>query len=160
MVERFSILLSRVMSDYGVGGARLEEILKEHGVDNITFRRISEYLRNVSTPPFDKARAIMDVMGFPINDEELKESLDFNRELIREEREDEEFMRGYSKYIKAKIRLKNIEVRKGDTPTQTERVLKDRIAQLYGNENNLSVYIEQLIREDLNKNIIGEDDII
>lgn len=160
MVERYSILLGRVMSDYGVGSVRLEEILKEHGIGNISFRRISEYLRNVSTPPFDKARAIMDVLDFPINDEELRASLAFNRELIREEKEDEEYTRGYSKYIKTKIRLKNIEVRKGSVSTQTEKILKDRIVQLYGNENNLSAYIEQLIREDLNKNIIGGDDII
>jgi len=154
MAERFSILLKNVMQDAGVGSARLEEMLCESGTDNITFRRLSEYLRNVSTPPLQKAKAIMKCLDFPITDEELEESLELNRDLIREEKE-ENLLSGYNLSVNVNVKMRKIEFRKNATALDTQQFLYNRVKELYGDESYLNAYVERLIKEDLSTNIIN-----
>jgi len=155
MAERFSILLKNVMQDAGVGSARLEEMLCDEGIHNITFRRLSDYLRNVATPPLHKAKEMMKCLDFPITDEELEASLELNRELIREEKK-ENLLNGYNLSVNVNVKMRKIEFRKNATALETQQFLYSRVKELYGDEGYLNAYVERLIREDLSMNIIGQ----
>ena len=153
---RFSRLLKDAMSIYGVGGTRLEELLRENGVENISNKRISEYIRSVSTPSFEKARAIMDALGFPIRDDYLKASLEYNRELIRQEKEENISDRGeYAMLLNVHVRLRYISP--DHSALENERHISERVFELYG-DRNTARYVEELIAYDLKHNILGVEE--
>ena len=150
---RFSRLLKDAMGIYGVGGTALEELLRENGVENISNKRISEYIRSVSTPSFEKARAIMDALGFPIKDDYLKASLEYNRELIRQEKEENISDRGeYAMLLNVHVRLRYISP--DYSALENERHISERVFELYG-DRNTARYVEELIAYDLKHNILG-----
>jgi len=150
---RFSLLLKTVMDDYGVGPSKLQEILTERGVDNISYKRISEYIRAVSTPGLEKAVQIMEALEFPISEQDLKESLRINRELIREEREEQALSEssGYSRTLNVHIRLRNLIP--GQSTLDNERRVIERVNELYGSYD-LVKYVEKLITADLQQAIL------
>ena len=150
---RFSVLLKLAMDEYGVGPTKLGEILREKGVENIHYKRISEYIRGISTPSLEKARILMDALEYPVGEEMLKESLAVNRELIREEKELVD-QSGYNRGLNVHVRLRN--VYPGRNSLENDTRVYDRIVRLYG-EYNLSTYIEQLIAEDLQHDILKGD---
>ena len=154
MAERFSFLLKSAMTESGLGARRLQEQLEERGVTNITYKRISEYLRAVSTPPFEKAREIMDAMEVGIEDDILRESLRENREMIREEKEMVEGD-GYNKTISVHVKLRKVLPKK--IASETEQILKNRVRTLYGSENNMAKYVENLIAADLQRSLLDEE---
>lgn len=147
---RFSVLLKLAMDEYGVGPTKLGEILRERGIENIHYKRISEYIRGISTPSLEKARILMDTLEYPVSDAMLKESLEVNRDLIREEKELVD-QSGYNRVLNVHVRLRN--VYPGHNSLENETRVYDRIMRLYG-EYNLSTYIEQLIAEDLQHDIL------
>lgn len=158
MIERFSSLLGKAMDDSELKAVELEGLLRERGTENINFRRISEYLHGVSTPPFDKARVLMDTLDIPIGDEELKESLELNRELIREERE-EILNDRYNRSVTVTIRFRNIgKSSKMEDIIDNEEMLYRRVTELFGDEKNLKKYVERLIKKDLENYLISEED--
>jgi len=150
---RFSLLLKNAMDDYGVGSTKLAEILQERGIDNITNKRISEYVRAVSTPSLEKAKLIMDALEFPIEDEILNGSLKLNRELIKEEREEQSFLEisGYGRTLNVHIRLRNLIP--GQDALDNERRVMDRVNELYG-KHDVVKYVEKLISADLQQSIL------
>ena len=145
-VMRFSLALNDAMRDSRVGAKALQDQLIEMGVTNITRQRISEYLHAVSTPPFKKARILMDALGYDISDEELEDSLELNRQLIREEKE----ILDLNEYRRsAIIRLRYRKIYPGKNALEAEQLLRDRATQLFGAEDTLTKYIEYLVCNDL-----------
>ena len=152
---RFSQLLKAAMDIAGVGSTKLEELLKENGIENISNKRISEYVRAVSTPDLEKARALMDTLNFPIHDDDLKDSLQYNRELIRQEKEESTSDRGeYARLLNVHIRLRCISP--DHSALQNERRISERVLGLYG-DRNAARYVEELIAYDLKNNILEGD---
>ena len=62
----------------------LERLLQENGIEDINFRRISDYVNGQYTPPYTKAKHLLDVMGYSMTEEELVGSLEANKEYIKE----------------------------------------------------------------------------
>lgn len=154
---RYSLLLKSAMETYGVGGTKLAELLRERGIEDITFKRISEYTREISTPPFDKARIIMETLHYPIDDESLGESLKLNRELIKSEKEERLLSSNndYARSIAVRIRMRNIS--KYDPTIETERKIIDRMLELYGTQD-VSKYLENLVAKDIREHILQKEE--
>ena len=134
----------------------LERLLLEYGVEKINFRRISDYINGQYTPPYTKAKQILDVLGYSMSESELIDSLNANKKYIRE-------INDYKKEKKSeyqtsiRLRLKNI--LPGREPEYVQFMLENRIVELYGNEGKLSIYIQDLIAADLQRFILEREDI-
>lgn len=157
-MDSFSRLLRRAMEESGVGCKRLEELLQDEGVSNISYKRISEYANAQHTPSFEKARAILSVLECPISDEELLDLLKVNREIIKE---GNTISGTYdvNKELHTSIRIKLRRLIPRQSPEENERFLRDRIYELFGKEKGLSDYIQWLIMKDLNECIISKEEI-
>ena len=80
----FSAILAAAIEQRSISPARFSEIL--HDLDpryKLTRQRISEYLNRAHTPPFDKAKFMLEALDVHISDEELKELLFNNKMLVR-----------------------------------------------------------------------------
>jgi len=157
-MDSFSRLLNRLMEENGIGCKRLEELLQDEGITDISYKRISEYSNAQHTPSFEKARAILSVLGCPISDEELLALLRVNREIIRE---GSTISGTYNinKELHTSIRIKLRRLIPQQSPEENERFLRDRIYELFGREKGLSDYIQWLIMKDLNECIISKEEI-
>ena len=154
--ESFAGILSAAMDAYGVGCKRFEEILQDRGVDGIKYKRISEYRNGHFTPSYEKARLMLDALEFPISDEDLIRALDLNRSLIKEE---QSYYVTDSKELRLSVRLKYRNILREYTPEETELFLRQRIADLFGDDKYKSQYIERLIAKDLKEYIIDKEDL-
>ena len=56
----FHEILYSALEEDGLSDREFEKILIENGVDNIGYRRISEYKNGATTPPYSKAKTIID----------------------------------------------------------------------------------------------------
>lgn len=155
--ECFSGLLAEAMEAYGVGPKRLEGLLQDRGITDISFKRISEYANGLHTPSFERARVLLQALEFSIDDEALLEALRLNRELIREETE---YMSDRSREIRRTVRIKLKPLLPGRTAEESERFLWSRIEELCDGERKLSLYIQNLIAKDLREYIISREEII
>jgi len=153
---RFSLILKTAMDDFGVGPTKLEELLREAGIDNISNKRISEYLRAVSTPSFEKAKVILRTLEFPMDDDSLLSALHVNRELIKEEKEEQSLLQssGYGRTLNVHIRLRNLIP--GQSTLDSERRVLDRVNELYGS-HDIVKYVERLIAYDLQQSVLKGD---
>lgn len=146
------------MEERDLKAVDFETVLQERGIENINFRRISEYLRGVSTPPYDKARALMDALDIPIGEAELKESLELNRELIRDEKE-EILTERYNRSVTVTIKFRKLGSKSTEESLiEIEQRLYRRVKDLFGDEKNLTKYVERLIKKDLENYLISEED--
>ena len=153
--KRFSVILADAMVINNIGATRLEGLLRDRGVENITYKRISEYANGLHTPSFEKARALMQTLEYDISDDELMETLRLNREKINEEKES---IYDYSREIRRTIRIRLRPLLPGHTAEETERFLWNRINELCG-EHQISLYIQNLIKKDLQEYIISREEI-
>lgn len=151
----FSGILAEAMEAYGVGPKRMEGLLLDRGIDDISFKRISEYANGVHTPTFERARLLLQALDFSIDDEALLEALRLNRLLIREEAE---YMSDRSREIRRTVRIKLHPLLPGHTAEEAERFLWSRIEELCG-EHQLSLYLQNLISKDLREYIISREEI-
>lgn len=157
--ESFAALLRDAMERAGVGGRRLEDLLHDAGIHNISDKRISEYCNALHTPSYEKARQLLDVLDYPLSDQELLESLRRNRELIREG----SAMGGSydpNRELHTTIRIKLRKLVPGQSAEENERYLHERVLELFGREKSLSDYIQWLIAKDLSESVISREDII
>ena len=151
----FSGILTEAMQSSGVGGRKLEAILKENGIDDISYKRISDYANGIHTPSFEKARDMLRVLEYSIDDESLLEALKQNREIIKQE---SDYVLSGSKEIRRTVRIKLKKLLPEKEPAQTEQYLWNRIADLYGDEKQISLYIQELISKDLKEYILARED--
>ena len=134
----------------------LERLLQENGIEDINFRRISDYVNGQYTPPYTKAKHLLDVMGYSMTEEELVGSLEANKEYIKE-------MSFYKKEKKSEyqtsIRLKLKNILPNREPEYVQFMLESRIKELYGLDGKLSIYIQDLIATDLQRFILESEDV-
>ena len=151
----FSSILTYAMDQYMVGGTRLSEILKDRGLD-ISKKRISDYMNSVRTPSFEKARAMLNVLEYPISDEQLIDALDKNRKFIKEEAY---FVSDSRETIKS-VRLKFKNILPELYPEETSTLLDERIEMLFGDKKAFSSYIQKLIGKDLREYILTKEEVL
>lgn len=152
----FFQILQEAMTFTGNNTKSLERLLQENDIDDINFRRISDYVNGQYTPPYTKAKHLLDVLGYSMSEEELVASLDANKEYIKE-------MSFYKKEKKSeyqtsiRLRLKNILPNR--EPEYVQFMLENRIMDLYGQDGKLSIYIQDLIATDLQRFILESEDV-
>lgn len=153
----FDEILSLAMTDAGLGCMSFEEILKEKGIE-VSFKTISAYMRGARVPSYERAKALLDILGVPIKEEELIELLERSREKVKQQKkyftEEETEIR---RTITIRIKPKNISPEL--SAYQGMRVLEDRIRDLFGDENKFSDYVKMLIVKDLREFILEKKDI-
>lgn len=152
----FSEVLKEAMEYTGNDNKSLERLLKKNGINNIDFRRISEYMNGQFTPPYAKAKNIMDVLEYSMSEKELVDSLEANKAYIK----------GLNAYKNDKnpeyrisLRLKLRKILPKKEPEYVQFMLEKRIIELYGQEGKLSIYIHDLIATDLRRYILEREDI-
>jgi len=151
----FSGILTQAMQAYGVGCRRFEEILKSNDIYDISYKRISEYSNGIHTPSFERAKTMLIVLEYPIEDEALTEALTINREQIKEE---SRYVNTGNKEIRRTIRIKLKRLLPGKSEEEVERFLWQRIEDLCGDEKQLSNYIQGLIAKDLQEYILSGEE--
>lgn len=159
-VEPFGLMLSGAMEAQHVSCKRLEDYLVVSGVTTISRKRIGEYRNSQHTPSFEKARLLFQALGYEISDEELLESLRRNRYVIASGNTvsgtNERFGR---RELRTTIRLKLWKVVPFQTTEETEREIKKRICDLFGDERRMGDYVQWLIAKDLKEAIISREEI-
>ena len=152
----FAGILSFAMDEYKVGCYQFSKILKERGIDGISFQSIADYVNGNHTPSFDRAKILLHELEYPIEDDELSFALAKNRNLIKNEAE---YLSADRKEVKRTIRIKLKTLYPEYQAEETERLLYSRIAELYGDETRLSQYVQGLIAKDLREYILSKEDV-
>lgn len=156
----FSYHLKTAMESAELKSKGLEDLLVQSGITNITWRRIGEYLRQETTPDPEKARQIFDVLGYEISDEQILDSLQMNREEIRNSKE---MITTFNRReITVRVRYSNIKLKnkvytnsERETKSSTELLIQDRLEKLYGkSEGMMTTYVQELIGKDLDSFIL------
>ena len=161
-METFSSILRNEMELQGYGLKSLELAIRDRrmkmsendedpengGSYHITDRRIYEYLNEISTPPADKARVIMDTLMVEISDADLRQSLLENRAMIRAKKEGARNSE-YSRSVSVELRYRKLIP--GKEPSQVAAIRHERGKDLYGSEREMSQYVTGLIQKDLKK---------
>ena len=154
--ESFRDILLVAMDEAGVKCKGLEDLLQERGIDNITLKRLSEYKNGVSTPPFEKAKTILEVLDWEVDDDYLIASLSKNRENIKS---DQTYLPERNRFLHKQLRIRYRSIMPDEEPEVCERFLSERVKEITGNENDITQYIRVLIAKDLNEFILNKEDI-
>ena len=149
----FCSILNYAMDQYAVNATRLSELLNDAG-ENVSRKRISAYMNAERTPKFERAKMMLSVLSYPISDSELKDSLEKNREYIKDETNFE--LRGINKSIL--LKYKNILPER--PPEEVGILLDERIEMLFGDRKCFSAYIQKLIGKDLREYILSKEEVI
>ena len=152
----FAGILSFAMDEYKVGSFQLAKILKERGIEGISFQSIADYVNGNHTPSFDRAKILLQELDYQIDDDELSYAIARNRELIKNEND---YLSADRKEIKRTIRIKLKTLYPEYQAEDTERLLYGRIQELYGDETKLSQYLQGLIAKDLREYILSKEDV-
>ena len=153
--ECFSVILTQAMQAYGVGCRKFDEILVESGITDISYKRISDYSNGIHTPSFERAKALLSALEYPIDDKTLMNALKLNREMIKDEAD---YVSVGSKEVRRTIRIKLKRLLPDKTEEETERFLWQRITDLCGDEKQLSLYVQGLIAKDLQEYILSGEE--
>ncbi len=129
--------------------------LKENGVTDIDERRVAEYCKATFTPPYEKAKHMLDALGLSVEDEELITALERNRAYAKAQRQG--YRRKSDQELRISVRLKLSQLQPDWEPDRTALLLGQRIEQLYGSKSNYREYLQALIRKDLSEAILIEE---
>lgn len=155
MAIPFFRILDTAMNDENITTVGLEDMLKNSGINNIGFRRISEYRSSKTTPSFEKAKAILECLKINMSEKEILDSLHENRQYIK-----------YMKYastdqntiLKVHADLNLLEILPDKEPDETAFILEERINDLYGESGTRANYIKDLISKDLREYVLTRKD--
>jgi len=157
-VYAFSDMMNAAMKAEKISYTDIQEVLLEKGID-IGRRRLSEYGRQVTTPPYEKALAISRVLGLDVDEEYLLESLRLNKKIVENNkinRNNPRMERNVGGSENNVVKVVSINYKgfiEGMTPEQVELKINERIDTLYGKTESdkarLGMYIRDLIRNDI-----------
>ena len=152
----FSDVLKEAMEYTGNNTKSLERLLIEKGVEDISFRRISDYANGQNNPSYSRAKHLIDALGYEMTEDELVASLEANRENVRQLNA---YRRDKKSEYKTAIRLKLKNILPNREPEYVQFMLENRITDLYGQEGKLNNYIQDLIAADLQRFILEREDV-
>ena len=151
--ELFSDLIS--LSGYKTT-RRVAEVLREKGIDWIDFRRVSTYKNGDRVPTFRKASTILKALDYEIQDSELDDLLEYSKKASKERNMDLADVRSKAVFQNVRIDYDSlVEDLDGD---EAKFLTRKRVKELFGDEHELSRYVNALLRKDLvEKNLKKED---
>ena len=151
----FSHILDTALVSQNLGGKEMEELLKERGVSDISYKRVSDYRRGLHIPAFERAKAMMEALDIPITDEQLLTALKNDKERrkrdVRNQITDNVF-------FKSAVRFKPGELLDGCDEDTALEILHARMKELYGSDSQFSAYVTELIRKDLEQYIVEAEE--
>lgn len=161
--ESFSGILSAAMDASEIGPVNFSAILADKDPTySIDVRRIREYINGSHTPPFDKAKFMLQTLDYDISDEDLRKALQINKMLVKERSEYKPFS---DKEILCSVRIKFKNIFGKDytdgklLPEEAERKFWDRVNSLSDGTNSLSKYIQALVTKDIREYLIDKEDV-
>ena len=151
------------MDDNEIGPVNFSALLSDKDPTySIDVRRIREYLNGSHTPPFDKAKFMLQALDYDINDEDLRKALHVNKTLVKER---SEYKPKSDKEIVCTIRIKFKNIFGNDytegklLPEEAERKFWARVNSLSDGTNSLSKYIQALVIKDIREYLINKEDV-
>ena len=129
----------------------------------ISMRSLQKYRKGDRVPAFLVAKEILRVLNIPVSDSELADVLENSRQ-NDEETIDKNYSSFNRKEDERKIRIKTritVDLNRIDIDVSNEiksQIINDRMIELYGDDDSLSEYIHDLIKEDLTTGLIKEDE--
>ncbi len=129
----------------------------------ISMRSLQKYRKGDRVPAFLVAKEILRVLNIPVSDSELADVLENSRQ-NDEETIDKNYSSFNRKEDERKVRIKTritVDLNRIDIDVSNEiksQIINDRMIELYGDDDSLSEYIHDLIKEDLTTGLIKEDE--
>jgi hypothetical protein len=151
LIQPFAETINTIIRENKMTNCEFSEYLKKKGV-NISEKRISEYRNYLNNIPYQKARGILIAFNISMDENELFQALEENGRIVK--------TNDYAKmkYLRSGISINLEKLLEGQPASVTRYILEDRIRDLYGNEKrNLSIYITQLIKKDLEAFILEKE---
>lgn len=143
--KSFASLLKQILDASEMDVKSAHALLTEQGV-SISYSVLAAYRSFDSVPALERAKAILKAFDYPIDEDELIETLEHSRaefkELKREKRS----------HISRGIRIQPEAISPKMDVDELEMLLDYRIKELFGNAGSLNMYITQLIHDDLTEN--------
>ncbi len=143
----FSVLLNSLISEYYHANRDLSDKTEQHG-QRISVRNIQRYRSSKSVPQFATAKLLIEAAGGDVPADELKRSLELEKQMQKEEEEISE---------NVTVRISNLTMNK---KLQQDNfgildVIKERAEMLYPESSNpMEEYICDLIAKDIYEDIV------
>ena len=152
-MQTFSVILIQLLQGYNMKMSTLHKRLEEAGA-GISYPSLAAYKNFDSVPTFDRARRILDALGYEISDEALTEVLEYSRKELKLMREDD------SSVMSQGVRLSPKAFSSEINAYELKELIDQRISDVFSGNGNFNSYVTKLIKDDLiESNILtrGED---
>lgn len=110
----------------------------------VNYTTLMSYKKFDVVPSFEKAKAIIQEFNYQIPDEDLRKVLLYSQQELRR-------IKQSRKYIQRGIRLNPRHFGSDMNPEKLERRMQERAEELFGDKATLNMYLEFLIKNDLNE---------
>jgi hypothetical protein len=110
----------------------------------VNYTTLMSYKKFDVVPSFEKAKAIIQEFNYQISDEDLRKVLLYSQQELRR-------IKQSRKYIQRGIRLNPRHFGSDMNPEKLERRMQERAEELFGDKATLNMYLEFLIKNDLNE---------
>lgn len=111
----------------------------------VSYSTIRTYKNNEVSPPFDKASQILNLLDYPITNEELIKSLELSKKFL------EDKLNTKTKYLTTAIRINPTHLKNDLSVEELEELIDIRCRELFGENRSkrIGAYIFKLIEDDL-----------
>ena len=134
---------------------RVAGVLNDNGVEDIDFRRVSDYMKGTRVPKHKKAASILRALDYEISDMDLEDLLDYSRDESRKTNMELADMR--SRLSTRAVYIDFSKLMEGFESEEAKLLMNNRIVEIYGDEKNASRYVNDLIRKDLEEYILESE---
>ena len=145
--QPFSVLINSLIGDYYHANRDISDKTEKLG-QRVSVRNIQRYRSSQSIPQYGTARLIVEAAGGTIDSEELKRSLELERNLQNEILEKDEVL-----IVKVSNKMLNEKLEKDDYGILD--IVKQRAETIYPNDKRvLEQYVCDLIAKDIYEDIV------
>lgn len=151
----FSEILEKAMFENGIAShQRLLKILMKNSIDKVTHQRISDFLNNKRLPSPELAQQILSALDKDYDLDYLRQVVEYSKEEIKKP----EYNYKDPVYKERRnVTINFSELVPGQLGFQAKQTLDDRIEELCGSKSEFSLYINNLIKNDLIKVALGKE---
>lgn len=145
--QPFSVLINSLIGDYYHANRDISDKTEKLG-QRVSVRNIQRYRSSQSIPQYGTARLIVEAAGGTIDSDELKRSLELERDLQNEILEKDEVL-----IVKVSNKMLNEKLEKDDYGILD--IVKQRAETIYPNDKRaLEQYVCDLIAKDIYEDIV------
>lgn len=141
----FSVLMTQLYEESDFKTMKeLSDALSESGAP-IKYTTLMSYKKFEVVPPFEKAKQIVHAFEYDLPDDDLQKILDYSRSELKA-------INSSRRYLQRGFRLNPRHFRKDMTVEQLEQRISERADTLFGDNATINMYIEYLIKKDMEDN--------